>query len=185
MKPFLRSILEFALVIIVGAAIVLPIRMYVMQPFFVKGASMEPNFEDGQYLIIDEISYRFNNPQRGDVIVFKYPLDPSQYYIKRLIGLPGETVEVNGGRVKIYNAEHPLGFVLDESKYLASSVTTTGESKETLGSDQYFVMGDNRAASYDSRRWGPLSRDEVIGRVWLRAWPPKTAQVFEATQYSY
>lgn len=156
-----------------------------MQPFFVDGASMEPNFEDGQYLIIDEITYRYKAPQRGDVIVFRPPTDNSQYFIKRIIGLPGERIEVNGGRVKIYNSEHPLGFVLDESNYLAESVSTTGEANETLGANDYFVMGDNRPSSFDSRRWGRLPKDNIIGRVWLRAWPPQTARVFAAPEYSY
>ncbi len=146
---------------------------------------MEPNFDDGQYLIIDELSYNLRLPARGEVVVFKYPVDPSQYYIKRIIGLPGETVEVADGQIKIINSEHPLGFVLDESKYLPAAISTYGEAKQALGQNEYFVLGDNRSASYDSRRWGVLPRKNITGKVWLRAWPPKSATVFAAPEYAY
>ena len=185
MKSFLLSLWEVLEVVIVAVATVFLIRTFLMQPFFVKGASMEPSFDDNQYLIIDEISYRVRQPERGEVIVFKYPVDPTQYYIKRVIGLPGETVEVVDGQVKIFNNEHPLGFVLDESKYLPLNVATYGGDKTTLGEGEYFVLGDNRSASYDSRRWGVLPFANITGRVWLRAWPPQTAKTFGAPSYSY
>lgn len=185
MKAFFLFLFEVVKIVVVVLAIILPVRYFLMQPFFVDGASMEPNFEDNQYLIIDELSYRLREPARGEVIVFRYPVVPSQFYIKRIIGLPGETVEVADGIVKIYNKEHPLGFVLDESNYLAPSISTYNETKQTLGENEYFVMGDNRSASYDSRRWGVLPGDNIIGRAWLRAWPPKTAKVFAAPEYMY
>ncbi len=185
MKSFFLFLFEVVKITVITLAIILPIRYYLMQPFFVKGASMEPNFDDNQYLIIDEISYRLREPARGEVIVFKYPVDPTQYYIKRVIGLPGETVEIVDGQVKIFNSVHPLGFVLDESKYLAPSVATYGGSKMTLGPGEYFVLGDNRSASYDSRRWGILPGKNITGRVWLRAWPPQTAQAFGTPEYLY
>jgi len=119
------------------------------------------------------------------VFVFRYPIDPSQFYIKRIIGLPGETVEVIDGRVKIYNNENKLGFVLDETSYLPPSILTYGDQKTALGSEEYFVMGDNRQASYDSRRWGVLPAKNLIGRVLLRAWPLKSYQLFEAPAYSH
>jgi len=185
MKPFFLFLFEVVKITVLTLAIILPIRYFLMQPFFVKGASMEPNFEDGQYLIIDEISYRFRAVERGEVVVFHYPVDPSQYYIKRIIGLPGETVEVIDGRVKIYNDANKLGFVLDESSYLPPSIATYGEQKTVLNSGEYFVMGDNRQASYDSRRWGVLPAKDLIGRAWLRAWPPRSAKAFQAPSYSY
>jgi len=185
MKNFFLFVFEVIKITVVTLAIILPIRYFLMQPFFVKGASMEPNFDDGQYLIIDELSYRFRSADRGEVIVFRYPLDPSQYYIKRIVGLPGETLEIIDGRIKIYNQEHPLGFVLDESKYLPPTIATYGEVKQKIGNEEYFVMGDNRQASFDSRRWGLLPQKNIIGRAWLRAWPPQTAQFFIAPQYSY
>lgn len=185
MKSFFLFLFEIIKITVITLAIILPIRYYLMQPFFVKGASMEPNFDDGQYLIIDELSYRLREPARGEIVVFKYPVDPSQYYIKRIIGLPGETVEVAEGRIKIINSEHPLGFVLDESKYLPAAISTYGEAKQVLGQDEYFVLGDNRSASYDSRRWGSLPRKNITGKVWLRAWPLPTAKAFATPEYSY
>src|SRR3989344_268018 len=133
-------------IIIVSIAIIIPIRYYLVQPFFVKGASMEDNFHDGDYLLIDEISYRFNEPSRGDVIVFRYPENPSQYFIKRIIGLPGETVEVKNDKVTIYNGEFPKGLTLEED-YLSQSQQTLGSINDKLGEDEYFVMGDNRLQS--------------------------------------
>ncbi len=185
MKSFFLFLFEVVKITVITLAIILPVRYFLMQPFFVKGQSMEPNFDDGQYLIIDELSYRLSEPARGEVVVFRYPVDPAQYYIKRIIALPGETVEVADGRIKITNNEHPLGFVLDESKYLPAAISTYGNAKEVLGQDEYFVLGDNRAASYDSRRWGVLPSKNITGRVWLRAWPPQTAKVFAAPEYSY
>jgi len=185
MKSFFLFLFEVVKITVITLAIILPVRYFLMQPFFVKGASMEPNFDDGQYLIIDELSYNFRQPERGEVVVFKYPLDPSQYYIKRIIALPGETAEVVDGRIKITNSEHPRGFILDESKYLAAVISTYGNIKQILGQDEYFVLGDNRSASYDSRGWGVLPRKNITGRVWLRAWPPKMAKVFAAPEYSY
>lgn len=187
MKSFFLFVWEIMKVAVITLAIVVPIRYFLVQPFFVKGASMEPNFDDGQYLVIDELSYRFRSPQRGEVVIFHYPLDRSQYYIKRIIGLPNETIELNGERIKIYNKEHELGFVLDESKYLSDDVITgaAGDAKFTLGDKEYFVMGDNRQASYDSRRWGAVPSADIVGRAWLRAWPPQTASVFAAPEYSY
>ncbi len=185
MKSFFSFVWEITKITVITLAIVIPIRYFLVQPFFVKGASMEPNFEDGQYLVIDEISYRFNQPQRGDVVVFRYPPDPSQFFIKRVIGLPGETVEIADNQIKIYNEAHPLGFVLDESNYLIPSITTQGNVKEKIGSDQYFVLGDNRQASFDSRRWGLVPAANITGRVWLRAWPMNLFHAYSAPQYSY
>lgn len=185
MKAFFLFLFEIIKVTVITLAIILPVRYYLMQPFFVKGASMEPNFDDGQYLIIDELSYRLREPARGEVAVFKYPLDPSQYYIKRIIGLPGETVEISDGQVKVFNEVHPLGFVLDESSYLPDNIATYGQVRQVLTEGEYFVMGDNRSSSYDSRRWGALPKNNITGRVWLRAWPPQTAQAFGAPEYSY
>jgi len=185
MKSFFLFVWEIVKITAITLAIIVPVRYFLIQPFFVKGASMEPNFEDGQYLVIDEISYRFRNPERGEVIIFRYPPEPSQFYIKRIIGLPGETIEISDNRVKIYNSEHSLGFVLDETDYLSPAIAISGDLKQKLGPDEFFVMGDNRQASFDSRRWGPLPRKNIIGRAWLRAWPFQSARFFEAPTYSY
>ncbi len=175
-------LLEVLQIVVISAAIIIPIRYFLIQPFYVKGASMEPEFFDHEYLIIDEISYRFNDPTRGDIVVFRYPRDPSQYFIKRVIGLPGETVEVSDGRITIYNSEHPDGVTLDET-YLDRQFTA-GHEKVTLGAAEYFVFGDNRDASLDSRSFGAVSRDLIVGRVWLRGLPVDKITLFGAPEYN-
>lgn len=144
---------------------------------------MEPNFFDHEYLIIDELSYRFHQPQRGDIVVFRYPNDPKQFFIKRVIGLPGETVDIAGGQIKIFNAKDPNGVVLDEKSYLDQDFTATTRTV-TLKNDEYFVLGDNRAASLDSRYFGPVKRSFIVGRVWLRGWPFDRWKIFQDPQYS-
>lgn len=165
MKRFLSFFWEITKIVIIALVIVIPIRYFIFQPFLVKGQSMEPNFETGDYLIIDEISYRFRDPQRGEVVVFKYPQNLSQRYIKRIIGLPGETIEIKDGKVLIDNK------ILDEKSYFPQFIQTPGNILITLNENEYFVLGDNRLASYDSRRWGSLPREDIIGRVFIRAWP--------------
>lgn len=166
----LAFVWETIKVVVISLAIILPIRYYLVQPFFVKGASMEPNFEDGDYLLVNEISYRFSVPERGDVIIFRYPLDHSQFFIKRIIGLPSETLSIKDNTVTIYNKDKPGGFVLDES-YLASEQKTLGDSVIKLDDNEYFVLGDNRLQSSDSRRWGPVNKSLITGKAFLRPWP--------------
>ena len=181
MRGFFNFIWEILKIVIIALLIVVPIRYFLFQPFFVKGQSMEPNFENGDYLIIDEISYRLGSPQRGEVVVFKYPQNPSQRYIKRIVGLPGETVEIEDGKVIIFNQVGSQ--ILDESDYLPASCQTPGDARVSLNEDEYFVLGDNRASSADSRSWGPLPKENIIGRVLFRAWPFTTLAKFEAPAY--
>jgi signal peptidase I len=169
-RGFMREVWEFAKIILVSLAIVLPVRMFVAQPFIVRGASMEPTYQDGQYLIIDELSFYLRNPQRGEVIVFRYPDNPSQFFIKRIIGLPGETVVIANGGVTIKTADQPEGFALAE-EYIAPAIITAPDSTSTLTDGEYFVLGDNRLESSDSRRWGVLEEDFLIGRTLIRLWP--------------
>jgi len=173
--------------------IIVPIRIFLFQPFFVQGASMEPNFEDGDYLIINELGYKqtdigisnfhfftvnsFKDLQRGDVAVFRYPLNPSQFFIKRVIGLPGEKVKIEDSKITIYNNENPNGFVLDEHKYLTGNVITNGVVNISLDGQKYFVLGDNRTASHDSRAWGALPKSDIVGKVLIRAWPVTKAEI--------
>ncbi len=170
---------------VLALVIIVPIRIFLFQPFIVRGASMEPNFSEKEYLIINEFGYKYVDlfdgaitvkPRkdlfRGDIIVFREPVgDHKDFYIKRVIGVPGETVEVADGQVVIYNSENPDGFVLDENAYLPQKRKTLGMVKYTLAEDQYFVLGDNRNASSDSRRFGPITKNDVIGKVLLRAFP--------------
>ncbi len=151
------------------------IRTLIIQPFFVQGDSMNPDFHNGDYLLVNQLSYRLGKPQRGDVVVFKAPPEPETNYIKRIIGLPGETVELKDGRYYIYNQQNPSGVQLPET-YIAANLPTLPESSQTrwqLGADQYFVSGDNRepGKSSDSRAWGPVPRANLIGRAWLRVYP--------------
>ena len=165
---------------ILAVIIVVPIRYFIFQPFFVQGMSMEPNFYDGDYLIVDEITYRFVDPQRGEVVVFKYPQRPSQRYIKRIIGLPEETISIKEGQISIINENGTR--ILDESDYLLDAYTG-GEIKVSLSENEYFVLGDNRDFSSDSRRWGALSREFIVGKVYLRAWPFTALAKIEAPAY--
>lgn len=173
---------ELLKVFLISMAIIIPIRYFLVQPFFVRGASMEPSFQDGEYLVIDQLSYRFREPVRGEVVVFRFPLRPSQFFIKRIVGLPGETIVVRDGQVIIQNSEHPSGVILDESQYLDEAVRTGGNVTVALGSDEFFVLGDNRAASSDSRSWGVLPREDMVGRAWVRAWPFNHVTVFSYEQ---
>jgi signal peptidase I len=166
-SSFLKDI---AIFVIIAIAVILPIRFFVAQPFIVDGASMDPTFATSQYLIVDEISYRFASVSRGDVVVFKYPRDTKKYYIKRIIGLPEETVKIDGTKVTIINKEYPQGFILKE-EYVEPSNNVASKSQVTLSKNQYFVMGDNRKASYDSRSWGPLEKKLIIGRPFVRLFP--------------
>lgn len=170
-KSFWREAEEVMKVFLVSLAIVLPIRYFIVQPFIVRGASMEPNFENREYLIIDEASYYLREPKRGEVVVFRYPLDRRQYFIKRIIGLPGERVEIQNGRVHIINAQYPDGFVLEEPYLVPPDRFTRPDMISTLGDNEYFVMGDNRDFSSDSRLWGPLGKHLIVGRTLLRVWP--------------
>ncbi len=171
-----NSFLEIAKFALIALLIVLPIRWFVAQPFIVSGASMEDTFHDKEYLIVDQLSYRFESPERGDVIIFKYPKDPSKYFIKRIIATPGETIAINGATVSITNADHPEGFTLEEP-YAAVGSGSQSQTM-TLGTDEYFVMGDNRDHSSDSRVWGVLKKEEIVGRAFLRLLPPSRLGVF-------
>lgn len=179
-KEFWEFWWEVAKIIIIATVIVLPIRYFLFQPFFVKGESMSPNFEEGNYLIIDEISYRFRAPERGEVVVFKYPLDPSNRFIKRIIGLPGEIIEIKDNQITVYMSDKTK--ILDES-YLPDDLETSGEIKVALGLDEYFVMGDNRPYSFDSRRFGVLNKEFITGRVLLRAWPVDSISIIKQPSY--
>ena len=177
MKQFLLAFWEVAEVILIAVVTVFFVRTFLMQPFLVSGASMEPNFSTGNYLLIDEVTYRLRVPERGEVVVFKYPNDPSVYYIKRIVGLPGDRVVVKDGEVKIINEENPEGIKIDET-YLNTNLKTLGDIDSTLDSDDYFVMGDNRSFSYDSRSWGALPKDNIVGIVRLRLFPINSVEAF-------
>lgn len=162
-----------SLIIYTVAALALAffIRFFIAAPYVVSGASMIPTFYDYHYLIIDRVTYGFEAPQRGDVIVLDLPQDTSRALIKRVIGLPGETVQLSGNTVTIINAAHIHGFVLDEPYLDPNNLGGPTDMSVTLGPDQYFVLGDNRKVSADSRSWGVLPKEDIVGRAFLRLFP--------------
>ncbi|MFH1289983.1 MAG: signal peptidase I, partial [Nanoarchaeota archaeon] len=169
MKRLFQFVFEIAKVVLIALVIVVPLRVFVFQPFLVRGDSMEPNYHSGDYLIVDELSYRLRSPERGEVIVLKFPFDPSQRFIKRIVGLPGETVEVKDGKVVVYGktSEGREAMVLDESEYIPLDLQTPGSVRVDLKEQEYFVLGDNRPFSSDSRKWGVLEKELIVGRVFL------------------
>jgi signal peptidase I len=167
-KTKIESVWEIARFAIIAALIVVPIRLFIAEPFVVSGSSMFPTFENANYLIIDKLSYKLSEPARDDVVVFKYPKDITKYYIKRIIGLPHETVNITGSLVTIINKDHPNGFTLDEP-FVKN--TANNNIHMTLKDDEYFVMGDNRSGSSDSRYWGAVKRNLLTGRAFLRLLP--------------
>ena len=173
--PFWGYFVDIIETIVVAAAIFVVVYLFLLQPHQVRGASMEPNLSDGQYILTDKISYRFEKPRRGDIIVFKAPVDPNFDYIKRIIGLPGESIQIKDGKIIIKNTTHPKGFVLEEPYKINGSDqpgTLLEDNREfKISEDNYFVLGDNRNQSFDSREWGELSRKNIIGKTWLRYWP--------------
>ena len=174
--------LELIRVAILAGLTIGLIRYFLFKPFYVKGQSMEPTFVEHDYLIIDELTYRFRPPERGEVVVFRAPTSERDYYLKRVVGLPGERIKIEDNRVIIYNDASPQGVVVEEY-YLSEE--TGGSVTKTLGPDQYFVMGDNRDASFDSRRFGPVSRRAIVGRTWLRGWPPGRIGKLASPQYNF
>ncbi|OGI57327.1 signal peptidase I [Candidatus Nomurabacteria bacterium RIFCSPHIGHO2_02_FULL_37_13] len=163
-----QSFWELVRFAFIALAIVIPVRVFVAEPFVVSGSSMVPTFEDGNYLIIDKISYRLSDPKRNNVIVFRYPNDQTKFFIKRIIGLPNETVDIKNDEITIINQEHKDGFRLDQP--FVKNITSNNIHYE-LKSDEYFVMGDNRPASSDSRYWGAVKRKLIIGKALLRLLP--------------
>tara|TARA_Y100000310_G_C20672541_1_gene811107 strand:- start:1650 stop:2243 length:594 start_codon:yes stop_codon:yes gene_type:complete len=158
---------SFFTIFFITFLIALFIRVFIAQPFVVNGASMEPTFETSEYLIVDELSYRFREPLRGEVIIFKFPQDTSKFFIKRIVALPGETVEIRNNKITITHEDGSS--ITSEDAYL--TWPTSGSTKVTLADEEYFVLGDNRTVSSDSRQWGPVIEDLIVGRAFMRFLP--------------
>jgi len=172
MKQFLADLYEIAKSIIIILVISFLIRAFLFQPFVVDGQSMNPNFQNEEYLLVNKLIYRVDKPNRGDVIVFKAPNNPKNDYIKRIIGLPGETVKIAND--KIYINGNELNEFYIPSDYLTYIKNNPNVSLEViLEDDQYFVLGDNRQHSSDSREWGILPKENIIGKAWLAVYPWK------------
>lgn len=151
------------------AVLVVILRLFVIQPFIVDGSSMEPNFHNREYILVDKVSYNFSTPQRGQVIVFHPPENPGENYIKRVIGIPGDTIEITGGHVFVNNIELTEPYLSKANQGETEQYNTNGPVK--LAADQYFVLGDNRLHSSDSREWGVLPRQNIIGKTWIVLFP--------------
>lgn len=180
--------MDFLETIVLAFIIFILVDTFVMQPHVIRGDSMLPNFHTGERIFTEKISYRFHDPQRGDVVVFRYPLAPINDYIKRIIGLPGEELEIKDGKITVFNSQHPQGFLLNEP-YLAAGTVTQGKAaipdgvKFKVPEGQYLVMGDNRSESSDSREWGPVPKANLVGRVFLRYWPPSALSIISGFTY--
>ncbi|TSC67607.1 MAG: signal peptidase I [Parcubacteria group bacterium Gr01-1014_72] len=167
---------EFIRFAMIAALIIIPFRIFIAQPFIVSGASMVPTFHNGEYLIVDELSYRFQRPERGDIIIFRLPFDQKKFLIKRIVGLPNETIEVQSASITVRSETNPEGLRLEEP-YLRAE-TNGNPQTIALGTDEYLVLGDNREQSADSRIWGGLPRELIIGRAFLRLFPPSKLDLF-------
>jgi signal peptidase I len=165
-----QSFWELVRFAIIALVIVIPVRLFVVEPFVVSGSSMFPTFENGDYLIVDKVSYELGSPKRDDVVIFRYPNDQTKFFIKRVIGLPNETVDIQGSTVTITNSGGEHRFSLDEP-YVKN--TSNSSTHFELKTDEYFVMGDNRGASSDSRYWGAVPRKLMVGRALVRLLPVK------------
>lgn len=191
-KEFLRAATDFILdtfeTILMALAMFVMMYLFLAQPHQVNGESMIPSFEDKELLLTEKVSYHFREPRRGEVVIFKYPKAHEYDYIKRLIGLPGETLLIENGQITIFNETHPDGFVLNEP-YLAPGTKTYGRTtietglKFKIPEGQYVVMGDNRERSSDSREWGTVRRDEMVGSAWMRYWPPRALAFIPRAKY--
>ncbi len=169
-------------------AIVWVARTLIFQPFVVEGTSMAPNLATNDYLIVDKLTYLFSTPTRGQIVVFKYPNNPAISFVKRIIGLPGDTVKIADNSVTIINKTHPEGIRLNEN-YLTNGMKTTLQTGAANGefvvpADKYFVMGDNREASSDSRMWGFLPKEDLTGRAVLRLFPFDKVEVISHASYT-
>ena len=182
---FLVELIKTAVIVLVFAYL---IRVFVLQPYIVDGTSMFPEFHNGDYLLVDKLTYRFEAPKRGDIIVFKYPKDTSFNYVKRIIGLPGDTIRIENSKVYVYDSANPNGAPLTEPYVLPGNTTLpdsgTGQSEFVVPANNYFVLGDNRMGSSDSRDWGDVPDSDVIGRVLVLAYPFDRISIYPHATYA-
>jgi signal peptidase I len=189
-KGLIDFLLEVAETAVLAVILFLALYLFLVRPHQVRGDSMYPTFKDGEYLLTEMVSYHLlkKDPQRGDVIVFRSPQQPNLDFIKRIIALPGEKIKVENGDVFIINDANPQGFLIDEP-YIAESVETFG--RRTIRDGEifsaeggYVVMGDNRERSSDSREWGLVKAEAIVGKVWVRYWPPQAVSIINSPTYT-
>jgi len=174
MKAFFKKIGAFLLdtiqIVVIALSLFVIVYLFFFQPHQVKGSSMNPNFIDAEYLLTDKITYRFNKPQRSETVIFTAPKNPDYEYIKRIIGLPGETVKIENGFVFINANKLEEAYLPTDTRTLSGSFSREGHTI-SIPDNHYFVIGDNRNHSSDSREWGTVPRENILGRAWFRYWP--------------
>lgn len=177
-KVLIQFFLDIIETIVVALAIFVVIYLFLVQPHQVNGNSMWPNFLDEEYLLTDKFSYRIEEPKRGDVIIFhappgaRCPQELNCDYVKRIIALPGESVVITNGKVIVNGSELKESYLPEFPQF---ETTTPGNEAFVLemGNNEYFVLGDNRGHSSDSRAWGSVPKENIVGKAWFRYWPPK------------
>lgn len=186
-KKIGQVFLDLIETVVIALSIFLVVYLFFMQPHQVNGKSMVPNFQSGEYLLTDKVSYKVSEPERGDVVVFHAPKNAQCPegtgcdYIKRVIGLPGETISLSNST--FYINDQPI-----KESYLPSDFQTLpedfiGNREVSLGSDEYFVVGDNRSFSSDSRKWGPISKSDIVGKAFFRYWPIASSGLLPSVTY--
>jgi signal peptidase I len=193
MRKFLASLLEVVEIALIAVGAVFIVRTFFVQPFLVSGSSMIPNFQNGDYVLVDEFSYHIEPIARGDIVVFHDPQDWSTYFIKRIIGLPGEKIQIENNQITVFNTSTPNGLTLDETYLPAGTPVSPNDCDGgnflndvctyTLSSSTYLALGDNRPESFDSRSWGPLPQKNIVGIVRVRLWPLNEITAFGAPKY--
>lgn len=168
LKKIARVVFDLFKGAIILFIIALLFRIFIFQPFIVDGPSMEPNFQNNEYILVEKISQHFKDYKRGNVVVFKYPKNPKLTFIKRIIGLPGEKIQIINNKIKIINNQNHQGFFLQETyEPIAATENLSNYNTLVLGQNEYFVMGDNRTNSLDSRDFGPVAKDLIVGKAWF------------------
>lgn len=178
---FFLDILE---VVVFAIAIFLFVYLLVLQPHKIKGASMEPNFPNGEYLLTDKLTYRFREPERGEVIVFEAPATDGEEFIKRIIGLPGESLSIREGKIFINGSRLVENYLSDTLQTNPGAFMKAGK-EIIVPPDNFIVLGDNRPSSSDSRTWGYVSKDKITGRTWIIYWPPPAVGLVEHVTYAF
>ena len=182
LKSFLSIVWEFIKAVFLLLVLFLILRYLLLQPFLIDGSSMEPNFHDKEYLLIEKASYHITAPKRGDVVIFRPPNNLESFYIKRIVGIPEDRVIIKDGRITILNSKHPNGAIMIES-YLPKEQKTEKNLDILLNQGQFFVLGDNRNNSSDSREFGPVPRDNISGRAFFVVVPFSNFGFIERVKY--
>lgn len=169
--------------VVMALAVFVIFYLFLFQPHQVKGSSMFPTFHDGEYILTDKFTYRLREPKRGEVIIFRAPGHEEYDYIKRIIGLPGDTITIENGKVSVKNQLLIEEYLPSDFYTSPGSFTRAGQAV-SVPDGQYFVMGDNRAHSSDSREWGLIPKANIVGRAWFRYWPANKIGVFKEVKYN-